>query len=160
MGAEWKALAERQEGALREKELTHYGAIVSLQGSPFFPDIFLSGGDWTLNIWNVNVDQPLLTSPSAPSALTAVRWSPTRPGVIFAGREDGNIDIWDLMDKSHLPSLTQNVSSSPITTMEFLPSSREQAQLLAIGDSQGRLHILEVPRSLARKVPEEVTSDR
>jgi hypothetical protein len=29
-------------------------------------------------------------------------------------------------------------------------------QLLAVGDSQGRLHILEVPRNLAHKVQKEV----
>ncbi len=119
-----------------------------------------------------------------------------RPAVFFVGKSDGSIDMWDLLDRSHVPSLTQNVCSCPITSMEFHYShhinsstgrgssintgssslttagpagsstnnilntatgSSSRVQLLAVGDDQGRLHVLEVPRNLTRKVHKEVS---
>lgn len=54
--------------------------------------------------------------------LTVFRWSPHRPAVFAVGKSDGGVDVWDLLDKSHVPSLSQTMCPSAITTIEFLPS--------------------------------------
>lgn len=60
----------------------HNGAIISLQRSPFFEDVVVSVGDWSLALWKEGQHQtPLFTSPHAPAPYTAGCWSPTRPGV-------------------------------------------------------------------------------
>ncbi len=80
------------------------------------------------------------------------------------GKADGSIDIWDLTDRSHEASLTVNVSSVAISSIEFWTSKSTSCrtwtrltrpdghqQLLACGDDLGTLHILEMPRSFRNK---------
>eukprot|EP00742_Colponemidia_sp_Colp-10_P002537 GILJ01002711.1.p1 GENE.GILJ01002711.1~~GILJ01002711.1.p1 ORF type:complete len:864 (-),score=136.71 GILJ01002711.1:252-2471(-) len=134
---------------------------LSLQRSPFFSDILLTVHDWSFNIWKEGVDTPIFTSSYSSAYLTSGRWSTTRPGVLFMARSDCHLDIWDLTDQSHKPSLTQSVTSNAITSMEFLtgPSGGTQ-QLLAVGDNNGNLHILDIPKNLRRKLNNEENTMR
>ena len=66
-----------------------------------------------------------------------------RAGVLFAGREDGVLEVWDLLERSHEPVLTAQPSAAGIASLAFSPVSPAQAetggrpvqQLLAIGGS-------------------------
>lgn len=133
----------------------HYLTCTSLHRSPHFPDIFLTVGDWSFHIWKLGFDEPLFSSPFAEEYLAAGCWSPTRPGVLVTAQADGTIHFWDLLDQSHKPAVTQSVTSNQITSMKFCQHSASSTQYLAIGDSQGDLHILDVPRNLRRKMPSE-----
>ena len=82
-------------------------------------------------------------------------WSPSRAAVLFIGRTDGLMDVWDLIDRSHEPSMTVSVSPTSVTSIEFLPTHSAQRQLLAVGDDQGTVHVLEVPRNLRRAANNE-----
>ena len=131
----------------------HYGPCVALQRSPFVAQVHLSVGDWTFNIWKEGVDMPLFTSPFCSCMYSCGAWSPSRAAVLFIGRTDGLMDIWDLLDRSHEPSMTIPVSPTSITSMEFL--IKGNSQLLAVGDDQGTVHVLEVPRNLRRAANEK-----
>ena len=133
----------------------HFGAISSLQRSPFFEDIVLSVGEWSFKIWKEGLSSPIFASASATTYLTMGCWSPTRPGVIITAREDGMIEVWDLLDRSHEASMVSTVSSSSITSLKFYESSSSSYQLLAAGDRMGKLHILELPRNLRRPIVNE-----
>ena len=88
----------------------------------------------------------------------AGRWSPTRPGVIVLSRADGLVDIWDLTDQSHKPSMSAPIASTKLSSMEFAsrgPSNSSTMQLLAAGDAGGNLHILEMPRPMRRPAANE-----
>lgn len=149
---------------------------------------------------------PIFVSPLAGATITCVAFSPTRPGVIFLGKSDGMLEVWDFLDQSHRASLTMGVTACALMSIAFRPpignssnitSSNAAAaavtssggsapgaanssagtfspasapagsgsapaagsamaqqpakqQLVAVGDQIGNLHILEVPRSLAR----------
>ncbi|KAK9820498.1 hypothetical protein WJX72_010908 [[Myrmecia] bisecta] len=142
----------------------HSGAVVMLARSPFFDDILLSVGDWTFGIWKETAHScPLFLSPFAAAMYTAGCWSPTRPGVVFVGRADGVLEVWDLLDRSHEASMTAAPTSTAITSLAFSPAgapatagTRAVQQLLAIGDSLGVLHIMDLPRNLRRRVPNEI----
>ena len=61
-------------------------------------------------------------------------------GVLFVGREDGVLEVWDLLDRSHEPVLIATPSAAAITSLAFSPAStspgssaRPVRQLLAIG---------------------------
>ncbi|EDO29743.1 predicted protein [Nematostella vectensis] len=96
----------------------HDGPINTLQVSPFFKDIILTVGGWTFAIWKEGVNSdPLLLSSSHIVKLTKGHWSPSRPGVFFIAKADGMVDVWDLLDRSHEPSLTQNITAATITTI-------------------------------------------
>lgn len=58
---------------------------------------------------------PLLQTCCAPKRYTAGHWSLTRPGVFYIGREDGYVDIWDLLEKTHEPAQSQNICITMIT---------------------------------------------
>ena len=60
---------------------------------------------------------PILHAAAAPVRLSAGYWSPTRPSVFYIAKQDGSVDVWDLLDKTHEPSLTQSVSPAPITNI-------------------------------------------
>uniref|UniRef100_A0A7M6DQP7 WD repeat-containing protein 63 n=3 Tax=Clytia hemisphaerica TaxID=252671 RepID=A0A7M6DQP7_9CNID len=126
----------------------HDSTINTLQKSPFNKTIFLTVGGWTFSIWKDGVTfGPLIQSYPHDCKLTSGMWSPSRPSVFFIGKADGNIDVWDLLDKSHEPFLTQNVSPVPIITVSPFQMSPKQ-QLLAAGDEVGTLHVMEVPWNL------------
>ena len=131
----------------------HFRPCVSLQRSPFLPDIFLSVGDWSFNIWKKGVPSPIFSSPFTTSYFTCGMWSPSRPGIIVLGKVDGTVDVWDFTDQSHMPSMTAPVASSKITSMSFRDGS-----ILAVGDEKGNLHIVEMPRTLRKKVGNEGVS--
>jgi len=133
---------------------SHSGQVVAVERSPFFPDIILSVGDWTFKIFKEGVSTPLISSPSADAYLVSGCWSPTRPGVIYTAKQDGTMEVWDLLDRSHEASMLSTVTSFSITSMKFWPSTANQ-QLLAVGDSSGVLHIMELPRNLRRALPNE-----
>ncbi|XP_041339298.1 dynein intermediate chain 3, axonemal [Pyrgilauda ruficollis] len=131
-----------------QKYALHTETINTLQKSPFFKDIFLSIGGQKFAIWKEGVTNgPILQSSCSAGRYTAGQWSLTRPGVFFIGRDNGNIDIWDLLKKTHEPSHFQNISKSTITFISPSSATAEQ-HFLAVSDNLGVLHILEICQTL------------
>ncbi|XP_065906152.1 dynein axonemal intermediate chain 3-like isoform X2 [Dysidea avara] len=159
---DWKPVKDQESGKLTSPRPDHYftvhsGAITCLERSPFFKNIILSVGGWTFAIWKEAIkSDALLKSASSLVLLTGGTWSPTRPGVFFIIKANGNLEVWDLMDRSHVPYLSQNVSPLSLTTISVFPISNKQL-MLGVGDLGGTLHILEVPWSLRHPSSHEVT---
>ncbi|XP_066297797.1 dynein axonemal intermediate chain 3-like [Branchiostoma lanceolatum] len=136
----------------------HGGPVHTLQRSFFFKNIILCVGGWTFSILKEeNQLGPLLSSCCSQKKYTAAHWSPTRPGVFFIATEEGNVEVWDLLDKTHEPTLTQNITACSITRIFPWQISSKQ-QLLAVSDDMGTLHILEVPWNLRHPSSNEATS--
>ncbi|NXD90110.1 WDR63 protein, partial [Chaetorhynchus papuensis] len=141
-----------------QKYTLHTETINTLQSSPFFKDIFLSIGGQKFAIWKEGVTNgPILQSSCSAGRYTAGQWSLTRPGVFFIGRDNGNIDIWDLLKKTHEPSHFQNISKSIITFISPSGASAEQ-HFLAVSDDLGVLHILEICQTLCHPSSNEHAS--
>ena len=51
--------------------------------------------------------------------ITDAEWSPTRPGVFYISKQNGSIDIWDIVDRTHGPSISQSISSSAVTYLNI-----------------------------------------
>ncbi|NXQ30776.1 WDR63 protein, partial [Alaudala cheleensis] len=138
-----------------QKYALHTEIINTLQKSPFFEDIFLSIGGQKFAIWKEGVTNgPILQSSCSVGRYTAGQWSLTRPGVFFIGRDNGNIDIWDLLKKTHEPSYFQSISKSVITFISSSSASAEQ-HFLAVSDNLGVLHILEICQELCHPSSDE-----
>ncbi|NXT83419.1 WDR63 protein, partial [Zapornia atra] len=132
-----------------QKYTIHTETINTLQRSPFFEDIILSIGGRNFAIWKEGVTNgPILQSSCSAGRNTVGRWSLTRPGVFFIGRDDGNIDIWDLLKKTHKPSHFQHICKSTITSISPWISSTKQ-HFLAVSDDLGALHVLEICQMLS-----------
>ncbi|XP_037354413.2 dynein axonemal intermediate chain 3 isoform X1 [Talpa occidentalis] len=160
---DWKMERDPETGRLVAKKpvslyTVHDGAVHTVQRSPFYKDIILTIGGWNVAIWKEGVmSGPLLQSSCAPKRYTSGHWSLTRPGVFYIGREDGYIDIWDLLEKTHEPTLTQNICITMITSIKPWTFSAKQ-QFIAIADYYGTLHILEIPWTLSHPSTNEASS--
>ncbi|XP_076440866.1 dynein axonemal intermediate chain 3-like isoform X2 [Babylonia areolata] len=158
---DWMPQKDQDTGKLQTPKPSYYhslhdGPVISLNRSPFLKEVVLSVGGWTWAIWKEGVSSGcILQSAAAPVRLSAGYWSPTRPSVFYIAKQDGSVDVWDLLDKTHEPSLTQSVSPAPITNI-FPYQVTQKQQLLAVGDNSGTLHILEIPWSLRQPTPGEL----
>jgi len=131
--------------------------MLSLERSPFFPDILLGVTDWAFYLWKDGVSEHLFQSCSSSNYFTRGVWSPTRPAVILLGRLDGGLDIWDFSDQSHKASLFHPVTSGGLSSMIFLKCSNpNEEQKLAIGDEHGHLHVLNMPKNLVKQAGREL----
>ncbi|XP_076976534.1 dynein axonemal intermediate chain 3 isoform X2 [Tamandua tetradactyla] len=161
--ADWKMERDHETGRLMTKKpvnlyTVHDGSVHTIQRSPFYNDIVLTIGGWNVAIWKEGImTGPLLQSCCAPKRYTSGHWSLTRPGVFYVGREDGYIDIWDLLEKTHEPAHSQNICVTMITYIIPWTFSSKQ-QFLAIADYYGTLHILEIPWTLSHPSSNEVAS--
>ncbi|NXP05918.1 WDR63 protein, partial [Thinocorus orbignyianus] len=148
--SDWKMEIESDLAkTVSQKCTVHSETVNTLQRSPFFKDIVLSIGGQSFAIWKEGVTTgPILQSSCSAGRYTAGQWSLTRPGVFFIGRDDGNIDTWDLVKKTYEPSHFQNISKSTITFISPCVASPEQ-HFLAVSDDLGVLHVLEICQTLS-----------
>ena len=127
---------------------------VAMQVSPFFNDIILTAHDFHFNIWKESCETPVFQSYFSSTYLTCAAFSPIRPAILFIGKADGRIDIWDFLDQSHKESLSHNISSQKLTTISFL-GLKKIPLVMAIGDSNGSLHIIEIARHASKETERE-----
>uniref|UniRef100_A0A8D0HL51 Dynein axonemal intermediate chain 3 n=1 Tax=Sphenodon punctatus TaxID=8508 RepID=A0A8D0HL51_SPHPU len=160
---DWKMEKDSDSGRMisqkpSNKYTIHDGLVHTVQRSPFFRDIILTVGGWNFAIWKEGVTSgPLLQSCCSAKRYTIGHWSLSRAGVFFIGREDGNIDIWDLLEKTHEPSQTQNISISLITCIKpWIASSKQH--FLAVSDNLGTLHVLDISWTLSHPSSNEHSS--
>lgn len=120
---------------------------------PSNEDIVLTVYDFYFCVWKTNVQAPLFTSLVTKGCFnTCGCWSPTRSGVLFIGKSNGTIDIWDFMDQSHKWTMQYSVGSVGLSSMKFHDNN---SHIMAVGSQEGSLHILQLPFTLVRKVGDE-----
>jgi hypothetical protein len=108
----------------------YFRPVVSLEVSPFYDYIYFTVHDYHFCLWAENRTKPIFTSSNLKdSYYTCGRFSPSRPGVVYLGRSDGCIDIWDFLDESHKPSVKESFIKDSISYLElfqFYPPSDEE----------------------------------
>jgi hypothetical protein len=124
--------------------------------SPFFKDILLAAGGTAFSIWREKVQVgeraifqkvydlnnktvlkhlktgPLLQTSSFSKRICDAEWSPTRPGVFFIAKYDGTVDVWDILDRTHSPILTQSISIRRLTFVSCKVVSRESYKTILL----------------------------
>lgn len=134
----------------------HLRPVKSLERSPFISNVYLTVSSWSFHIYMGELQDPVFISPRSQADFTIGRWSPTRPGVLYVGRTDGYLEVWDFTDQSSSASIIHPITSGQISSMEFRLNSDTGRQLIAVGDSNGNLYILSIPISMRRQVNNEV----
>ncbi|XP_059197452.1 dynein axonemal intermediate chain 3 [Centropristis striata] len=127
----------------------HHWLVNTVQRSPFFKDIILTTGSWNFAIWKDGVmDGPIILSPSSKQVYTVSCWSLTRPAVFFIGKEDGSIDVWNLLEKTSEPvQVHAHVTHAKITSIKPWTASSKQ-HFLAVTDDLGMVCVFEIPKTL------------
>ncbi|XP_058265003.1 dynein axonemal intermediate chain 3 isoform X2 [Hemibagrus wyckioides] len=157
---DWKLEKDNETGQLSSPKpihffRVHHYLVNTVLRSPFFKDVILVVGGWTFSIWREGVvNGPLLHSPNSSSLCTTGFWSLTRPAVFFIGKEDGNLEVWNLLEKTHEPVLNQKITMDTISCIKpWIISSKQH--YLAVSDHLGTLHVLEIPLRLQNPAPNE-----
>ncbi|XDV46667.1 hypothetical protein PO909_014511 [Leuciscus waleckii] len=157
---DWKMEKDNDSGRLFSAKPTHHfpahhTLVNTVSRSPFFKDIILTVGSFSFAIWKEGVmSGPILMSACSKFMCTIGHWSLSRPALFFIGKEDGNIEVWDLLQNTHEPSQTQNISTASITCIRSSSSSGKH-HLLAVSDRIGTLHILQIPWTLRKSSKNE-----
>lgn len=129
----------------------HFGPIYSVKRNPFHVKYFLTVGDWCAKLWMEELKGPMLQTPYHDAYLSAASWSPTRPGVFFLCRQDGWLDAWDYYYRMNEVSLSHKVSDHQLTSM----SVQSGGALVAVGDAEGTITLLELCPGLVSQMPNE-----
>lgn len=131
----------------------NYRPTVNMQLSPFSQQLILTIHDCNFCLWRIDCKHPVFVSPTIENTfITCGFFSQHRPGVLFIGRADGRIDIWDFVDQSHLPTQQHFVVAIGISSMCTDDNDRNK---IAIGDRDGCTHLLRLPDNLVYPIQNE-----
>lgn len=145
----------------------YYRPVIFFERSPFFGDIFLTVHDFHFSLWTTSKTKPIFMSPNLETcSYTCGKFSPSRPGVIYLCKSTGEIDIWDLLDESHKPSVKDSIIKEKITSISLFnynPPVEETAEIqtqssieyMLVGDLSGQMTRLEVPKLFSEVASEE-----
>ncbi|OHS93416.1 hypothetical protein TRFO_11840 [Tritrichomonas foetus] len=150
-----RSLAGRQNPAVTTRQQLLYHTALSFIESPFLHGVFLSCDRAQIVIADLKSGvMELFRSSARPQAITCVVFSPTRPSVFLVGKENGEVEVWALLDKSHECLFTQSVASSKVISLSFGVGHNDK-QLLAVGCGDGSLMIYKVPDFMSKPNNEE-----
>lgn len=147
--------ATKDTRVVRRIVKAHAGPVYSVQRHPLIGDVYLTCGDSCFKVWRAGVVLPLYRSPTIESSVTCAVWSPGRPAMVFIGRGDGKIEVWDLLDRNNEPLLVHHMVQDAITTIAFKPlpthvTSSNYIQQVAIGTNLGSFHWYTLPAVLSK----------
>jgi WD40 repeat protein len=145
-----RSLTGRQNPTIALRQQFLYHTPVSFVPSPFIPGLFLACDRAQIVLADLSQGlQELFRSSARTSGLTCVVFSPTRPSLFLAGKDNGEVEIWAVLDKSHECLFTQSVASSRVVSLSFGVGHNEK-QLLAVGCGDGSLMIYKVPDFMSK----------
>lgn len=130
----------------------HHGPIYSIQRNPANVKCFLTVGDWSARVWVEDIKTPIMTTKYHSSYLTAGCWSPSRAGVFYVTRMDGVLDIWDYFYRQNEVAYTHKVGDAMLSSISVQGQAQAGhggSRLVAVGDVEGTVSLLEVCESLA-----------
>jgi len=128
----------------------HHGPVYSIQRNPTHNKFFLSIGDWTAKIWAEDLKTPIITTKYHSNYLTGGCWSPTRVGVFYTITMDGVLNVWDFYHRQNEAAYTHKVGNAALSSIAVQGNSQAGGKLVAVGDVDGAISLLEVCNSLAQ----------
>ena len=145
----------------------YFRPVLYFERSPFFKDIFLTVHDFHFSIWAKGRPKAIFMSPNLDScSYTCGKFSPSRPGVIYLCKSNGEIDTWDLLDESHKPSVRDTLIKEKITSINIfrynLPidenaeiQTQTSMEYMLVGDISGQMTEIEIPKLFSEVVQDE-----
>eukprot|EP01083_Nonionella_stella_P208424 756383_1 len=133
---------------LNNESYKHHGPIYSLSRNYFLPKCILSVGDWMARIWTEDIKTPIMSTRYESHYLTSGIWSPTRPGVFYITKQNGELDIWDYYYKGQFKPAYSVKISEKYSLSDCKISLKSQGKLVGVGCADGSVTILELSNSL------------
>uniref|UniRef100_A0A1A9WBA0 WD_REPEATS_REGION domain-containing protein n=1 Tax=Glossina brevipalpis TaxID=37001 RepID=A0A1A9WBA0_9MUSC len=122
------------------------GPIRTIERNPFFVKNFLITGDWCARIWAEECKgSPTTLVVKKKNEIFCGTWSTARCSLFVTGDARGELDFWDLLLHQRKPIFTLKFSHA-IVYAKF----RSDGEYLAVGLSNGDIHVLEMDPALKR----------
>lgn len=116
----------------------HRGQVKALHRSPCIVKMFITCGDWTINLWSDDVHiSPIITGCPQRHQINDVVWSPQRNSSFMSITSDGWYHYWDILRKVHEPIISMPVSKYPLMKVK----TNEEGKLVSMGDSKGVMYL-------------------
>ncbi|XDV36452.1 hypothetical protein PO909_006226 [Leuciscus waleckii] len=130
----------------------HHGPITGLDchtasGPVDFSHLFVTSSfDWTVKLWSTKNNKPLYSFEDNSDYVYDVMWSPTHPALFACVDGVGRLDLWNLNNETEVPTASVMVEGNPaLNRVRWAHSGRE----VAVGDSEGQVHIYDVGEQIA-----------
>lgn len=125
----------------------HIGPVLTIQRSPQFVKNFLTIGDWTARIWSEDCkESAIMWTKYHRALLTDGAWSPMRLSCFFTARDDGILDVWDILQNQRDAIMAIKVCDEPLTKIKTHDSGR----IVAVANKCGTLFLVELSEGLAQ----------
>jgi len=132
-----------------------YHSATAFVGSPFINGLFLACDRYCALLVDMSSGIcELFRSSARNHAITCALFSPTRPSVFLLGKENGDVEIWSLLDKSHECLFSQSVASSKVASL-YIGTGKKGKQVLCVGCGDGSLMVYKTPSFMSAPVPKE-----
>lgn len=125
----------------------HLGPVNALQRNPAFVKNFLTVGDWTARVWSEDCrDSSIIWTSYHKTMLTGGCWSPTKFSVFYLIREDGRLDVWDILKQQKCSSLDIKLCDDPLRCLRI----NNRGRLMAVGNQRGTTYLVEFSEDLTQ----------
>ncbi|KAJ0177244.1 hypothetical protein K1T71_007253 [Dendrolimus kikuchii] len=125
--------------------LAQKGPVRTVHRSPCTSKMFITCGDWTVNIWSDDVHtSPIVTGMPHRYQVYDVVWAPQRVSSYMSVCGDGKFRYWDLLRKYREPVIVLPLAKHPLLKIK----PHEEGRLIAIGDVRGTMYLLSLSENL------------
>ncbi|RZF42763.1 hypothetical protein LSTR_LSTR013352 [Laodelphax striatellus] len=126
-------------------DLAHDGPVTGVFLHPFFPQLTITAGGHVFALWHSKFqDYPIMWRRYRKVRVTACLWSTLRPSLFRIAREDGSVEIWDLLRRSNRHQRDIIVSGQILTTIAGGPLPLPRG-LLGIADYNSTMRMFYIP---------------
>ncbi|XP_009300385.2 dynein, cytoplasmic 1, intermediate chain 2a-like isoform X1 [Danio rerio] len=151
-GSVYTACRHGSKAGISEMFEGHHGPITGLDchtaaGPVDFSHLFVTSSfDWTVKLWGTKNNKPLYSFEDNSDYVYDVMWSPTHPALFACVDGVGHLDLWNLNNETEVPTASVTVEGNPaLNRVRWAHSGRE----VAVGDSEGQLHIYDVGEQIS-----------
>ncbi|MCJ8729217.1 hypothetical protein PDJAM_G00103550 [Pangasius djambal] len=151
-GTVYTACRHGSKAGISEMFEGHHGPVTGLDchtatGPVDFSHLFVTSSfDWTVKLWSTRNTKPLYSFEDNSDYVYDVMWSPAHPALFACVDGVGHLDLWNLNNETEVPSASVTVDGNPaLNRVRWASSGRE----VAVGDSEGRVHIYDVGEQIA-----------
>nr|XP_055069023.1 dynein, cytoplasmic 1, intermediate chain 2a isoform X1 [Misgurnus anguillicaudatus] len=159
-GSVYTACRHGSKAGISEMFEGHHGPITGLNchtaaGPVDFSHLFVTSSfDWTVKLWSTKNNKPLYSFEDNSDYVYDVMWSPTHPALFACVDGVGHLDLWNLNNETEVPTASVTVEGNPaLNRVRWAHSGRE----VAVGDSEGQVHIYDVGEQISVPRPDEWT---
>ncbi|XP_049335129.1 dynein, cytoplasmic 1, intermediate chain 2a isoform X1 [Astyanax mexicanus] len=151
-GTVYTACRHGSKAGISEMFEGHHGPVTGLDchmaaGPVDFSHLFVTSSfDWTVKLWSTRNTKPLYSFEDNSDYVYDVMWSPAHPALFACVDGVGHLDLWNLNNETEVPTASVTVEGNPaLNRVRWANSGRE----VAVGDSEGQVHIYDVGEQIA-----------